>query len=98
LDDDEADEDEAVGDDTPSSSSQRVRRSPVEMDRLRARMIQAGYPLAELTRKENDRVWQSLTQRRRWPQLVRLTGMSDTDLWERVKAISQQYRATTGKR
>ena len=68
------------------------------MDTLRARMIREGYPLGDLPRRDNDRVWQSLTQKRRWPQLAALTGLSEADLWERVKAISKQYQATTGKR
>ena len=68
------------------------------MDALRARMIREGYPLAGLSRKDNDRVWVSLSQKRRWPQLQGLTGMSDADLWEQVKAIRRQYQATTGKR
>jgi hypothetical protein len=61
-------------------------------------MIREGYPLGDLPRRDNDRVWQSLTQKRRWPQLVALTGMRDAALWERVKVISKQYQVQTGKR
>ncbi len=74
-------------------ASRRVRRTPEEADRLRARMIREGYPLADLARKENDYFWQTLTQRRRWEQLQALTGMSDEALRARVKEMRRQYQA-----
>jgi hypothetical protein len=52
------------------------RRTWEEMDALRARMVQAGGPLPDLTDAENERVWRSLTSRRRRPQLAALLGMS----------------------
>ena len=76
----------------------RHRRSPVEADALRARMIAEGYPLGDLTMRENHRIWVSLTQRRRWQHLQWLTGMSDAALAARVKAISHQHYALTERK
>jgi len=56
------------------------RRTWEEMDALRARMVQAGGPLPDLTDAENERVWRSLTSRRRRPQLQTLLGMSDAQI------------------
>jgi hypothetical protein len=50
------------------------------MDALRARMVQTGGPLPDLTDAENDRVWRSLTSRRRRPQLQALLRMSDAQI------------------
>jgi len=61
-------------------------------------MIREGYPLADLTTRENNRIWVTLTQKRRWPQLQRLTGMTDSDLQVRVKAISRQHYGLTGRK
>ncbi|MBA3826413.1 MAG: hypothetical protein H0X24_21240 [Ktedonobacterales bacterium] len=92
-------EEDATGDDqAPSSSSARsARRTPPEMDALRARMIHEGYPLAGLTRDDMNRVWVSLTEKRRWPQLQDLTGMTEGALAERVKQIRQQFKAANKK-
>ncbi len=89
-----------MGDDeAPAGSSARsARRTPIQMDELRARMIREGYPLDGLSRKEMDRVWVSLTQKRRWPELQRLTGMEDAQLIERVRQIRKEYQVATGKR
>jgi hypothetical protein len=54
------------------------------MDALRARMLQAGGPLPDLTEAENDRVWRSLTSRRRRSQLQALLGMSDAHIEQKV--------------
>ncbi|MBA3827150.1 MAG: hypothetical protein H0X24_25060 [Ktedonobacterales bacterium] len=82
----------------PSSSSARsARRTPPEMDALRARMIHEGYPLAGLSRDDMNRVWVSLTEKRRWPHLQALTGMDDAALQERVRVIRQQYKAANKK-
>jgi hypothetical protein len=50
------------------------------MDALRARMVQAGEPLPDLTDAENERVWRSLTSRRRRPQLQAILGMPDAQI------------------
>jgi hypothetical protein len=50
------------------------------MDALRARMVRVGGPLPDLTDAENERVWRSLTSRRRRPQLQALLGMSDAQI------------------
>jgi hypothetical protein len=54
------------------------------MDTLRARMLQAGSPLPDLTDAENERVWRSLTSRRRRPQLQALLGMSDGKIEQKL--------------
>ena len=75
-----------------------MRRTPIEADQLRARMIREGYPLGDLTTKENNRMWVTLTQRRRWPQLQQMTGMTDAQLQARVKQISADHFALTGRK
>ena len=75
-----------------------MRRTPIEADQLRARMIREGYPLGDLTTKENNRMWVTLTQRRRWPQLQQVTGMTDAQLQARVKQISADHFALTGRK
>jgi len=62
------------------------------MDALRARMIRVGGPLPDLTDAENDRVWRSLTSRRRRPQLHALLGMSDAQI-DQVLARMRRARA-----
>ena len=61
-------------------------------------MIREGYPLVDLTPRENNRIWVTLTQKRRWPQLQGLTGMTDGDLQTRIKAISRQHFDLTGRK
>ena len=56
------------------------RRTWEEMDTLRARMVQAGGSLPDLTDAENERVWRSLTSRRRRPQLQAILGMADAQI------------------
>lgn len=73
-----------------------VRRSPEQADRLRARMLREGYPLGDLTHKENERLWLSLTQRRRWDKLQALTGWDDGALRQRVRALSRQRQTLRG--
>jgi hypothetical protein len=50
------------------------------MDALRARMIQVGGPLPDLTDTENERVWRSLTSHRRRRQLQAVLGMSGAQI------------------
>ncbi|MBA3825461.1 MAG: hypothetical protein H0X24_16375 [Ktedonobacterales bacterium] len=92
------DEDEAAPAAAASSSSSGTgRRTPVQMDELRAQMIREGYPLAGLSRDDMNRVWVSLTEKRRWPQLQALTGMDAAVLAERVRIIRQQFKAANKK-
>jgi hypothetical protein len=67
----------AAGTAASANSVRTHRRTWEEMDRLRARMVREGFPLPELTATENERVWRSLTGRRRRPQLQALLGISD---------------------
>jgi hypothetical protein len=72
------------------------RRTWEEMDALRAQMLLHGYPLAELRPAENERVWSSLVQRRRIPQVLALLGWSEGELQaalQRVRAQRGQHRA-----
>lgn len=80
-----------------SSSSGAGRRTPIQMDELRARMIREGYPMGGLSRDEMNRVWVSLTEKRRWPHLQALTGMDAATLADRVRIIRQQYKAANTK-
>jgi hypothetical protein len=72
------------------------RRSWEEMDALRAKMLLYGYPLAELRSAENERVWSSLVQCRRIPQVLALLGWSEGELQgaiQRVRTQRDQHRA-----
>ena len=80
------------------ASVARSRRTPAEADDLRARMIREGYPLAGISTKENNRLWVTLTQERRWGHLQRLTGMTAAALRVRIKQINAQHLARTGRK
>jgi hypothetical protein len=60
------------------------------MDTLRAQMLQQGYPLAELRPAENERVWSSLVQRRRTPQVLALLGWNEDELQRAIAQIRTQ--------
>jgi hypothetical protein len=77
---------------------QRQRRSPEEADALRARMVRAGYPLAELSARENEQFWWSLVGRRRRPQLLSLLRMTETELERGIERVRRQRRQVTGRR
>ena len=76
----------------------KPRRRWEAVDILRARMLQEGYPLADLTPQENRRVWVSLAQRRRRSQLQVILGWDDILIEARVRDVRRQYRQVTGKR
>ena len=61
-------------------------------------MVREGYPLAGISTKENNRLWVTLTQERRWEQLQQLTGMSADFLRVRIRQISAQHLAQTGRK
>jgi hypothetical protein len=77
---------------------QRLRRSPEEADALRACMVRAGYPLAELSARENEQFWWSLVGRRRRPQLLSLLRMTETELERGIECVRRQRRQVTGRR
>ncbi|MBA3826681.1 MAG: hypothetical protein H0X24_22630 [Ktedonobacterales bacterium] len=92
-----SDDDVAEAGDEAVAAASSGRRTPPEMDELRARMIREGYPLAGLSRDAMNRVWVSLTEKRRWPHLQVLTGMDAAALADRVRIIRQQYKAANKK-
>jgi hypothetical protein len=67
------------------------RRTWEEMDALRAQMLRHGYPLAELRSAENERVWSSLVQRRRIPQVLKLLGWSEGELQAAIQRARTQH-------
>jgi hypothetical protein len=60
-------------------------------------MVRHGHPLPELTSAENERVWRSLTGRRRRPQLQALLGMTDAQIDQALDQIRRE-RLVLGKR
>lgn len=64
----------------PGQGPQRRRRTPEEADALRARLVREGYPLPDLTHEENERIWMSLVARRRRPHVLRLLGMTESQI------------------
>jgi hypothetical protein len=76
----------------------RQRRSPEEADAVRARMVREGYPLAELSARENERFWWSLVGRRRRPQLLSLLRLTETELERGIERVRRQRRQVTGRR
>lgn len=61
-------------------------------------MIRDGYPLPDLTPRENEQFWWTLVNQRRRPQLLALLGMSDDELRMALNRVRQQRKATTGRR
>jgi|GEM_PF-2504050 len=74
------------------------RRTWEKMDALRARMVRVGGPLPDLTEAENERVWRSLTSRRRRPQLQGLLGMSDGQIDQTLARMRVVRRIVTESR
>lgn len=52
-------------------------------------MVREGYPLPDLTSAENERIWTSLIQRRRRPQLAALLELPDTEIDARITALRE---------
>lgn len=75
----------------------RWRRTPEEADTLRARLVREGYPLSDLTARENEQFWWSLVGRRRRGQLLTLLGIADTELEVAIDRVRRQRRAVTGR-
>ncbi len=74
------------------------RRTPEEMDYLRARMIREGFPLLNISDNENLRTWVTITQHRRWEQLRSIVQMTDEQIAQRMDDIRRQVRDRTGRR
>jgi large subunit ribosomal protein L10 len=77
----------ALGPQTLDASGVRALAELPSLDTLRARMLQARGPLPDLTAAENDRVWRSLTSRRRRPQLQALLGVSDAAIEQKLAGM-----------
>ena len=74
------------------------RRTPEEADQLRARMIREGYPLLDLTPRENEQFWWTLVNQRRRPQLLALLGITYDELHAALDRVRRQRQVTTGRR
>jgi hypothetical protein len=61
-------------------------------------MVREGYPVAELTARENEQFWWSLVGHRRRPQLLALLQMSDRELEHAINRVRRQRRAVSGRR
>jgi hypothetical protein len=70
------------------------RRTPEQADVLRAAMLTQGYPLGELSEKENERVFASLVERRRQPQVLTLLHWTPEQYDAAVKQVRRQRQAT----
>lgn len=79
--------------DTDEGGTARSRRTPEQMDVLRVQMLAEGYPLAELSEKENERVWGSLIEKRRQAQVLALLSWSSAQYDEALKRVRQQRQA-----
>lgn len=73
------------------------RRSFEQMDLLRARMLSEGYPLAELSDAENERVFQSLVQKRRQPQVLEQLNWDEGRYEAALRQVRTQRQATGKK-
>ncbi len=87
-------DDDAEDGEADDGGSARGRRTPEQMDLLRVQMLTAGYPLAELSEKENERVWGSLIEKRRQAQVLALLSWSPAQYDEALKWVRQQRQAT----
>ena len=61
-------------------------------------MIREGYPLLDLTPRENEQFWWTLVNQRRRPQLLALLQMTDDKLCAALDRVRRQRQATTGRR
>jgi hypothetical protein len=61
-------------------------------------MVREGYPLAELSARENEQFWWSLVGRRRRPQLLKILHMTDARLEHGIDRVRHQRQRTTGRR
>lgn len=86
-----ADESDGVG------NGGKGRRSFEQMDLLRARMLSEGYPLAELSDAENERVFQSLAQKRRQPQVLEQLNWDEGRYEAALRQVRMQRQAAGKK-
>jgi hypothetical protein len=61
-------------------------------------MVREGYPLTELSARENEQFWWSLVGRRRRSQLLTLLRMTEAELEQGVERVRRQRRRVTGRR
>jgi hypothetical protein len=98
--DEEDEEDEAEDDLATSRSSEttstpwRRRRTPQEMDRLRAAMLTKGYPLGDVDLRTNEHLFKSLVERRRQGQVLALLGWSSEQYAQALQTVRRQRKAT----
>ena len=99
--DDDQDERDDDQEDTPlpgtSTGPGRGRRSPEQMDVRRAQMLSQGYPLADLTEKENERVFGSLIEKRRQAQVLDLLGWTADQYETALRGVRRQRQAAGAK-
>lgn len=94
--DDEEGDDAENADETGEPT--RTRRRWEEMDADRARMLAEGYALSAISERGRETIWQSLTQRRRRPQLQVLLGWDDAQIDARIEELRAERQQVTGKR
>ena len=82
----------SVSDEVAGQASGRRRRHPTEVDELRARMLLQGFPLPDLTPKENERLFSSLLHRRRLPLVLARAGFDEQDYTYALDRLRQQRR------
>ena len=74
----------------------KVRRTPEDMDQVRAQMMRDGYPLPG-SQRGNETVWKSLAGGIRRPQLLALLGMTPESFEERLREVRQQRKQLMGR-
>lgn len=95
--DEMGDEGETGDESDGAGNSGKGRRSFEQMDLLRARMLSEGYPLAELSDAENERVFQSLVQKRRQPQVLEQLNWDESRYEAVLRQVRTQRQATEKK-
>jgi hypothetical protein len=68
-----------------------ARRTPEQMDKLRARAL-LDDPLQELTDHEREWIWRSLLKRIRWSETLELAELSDADALMALARVRGRYQ------
>jgi hypothetical protein len=61
-------------------------------------MVREGYPLADLSARENEQFWWSLVGRRRRPQLLSRLRVTEAELERGIDRVRHQRQRLTGRR
>lgn len=91
--DEDASGDGEGGDTEGADQGKKRRRSFEEMDALRADMLTQGYPVAQVSEKENERIFQTLVERRRQSFVLGILNWTPEQYDQALTQLRRQRRA-----